>query len=284
MGQQLGTLAPCSHSWKGCVGEVRAGSRLSQGLALPSAPSWSPILPGPQGSPGDMQTLPSRPAALPRKAHGCYTPLGLGAGHRALGSACRVHERLKSHLLQEAPAPQAKDVTFLSGPCWLSAPPEDFSPHGAKAKWGCLTTPLSTRGVGRGWQSTALSLLGRGDAGCWPVAVRTSHPRGTEPCSGPWHPGDPRGGTSACAFQLARLGSRERVDSNYLFAGFSGHQKPQRGVPWSPEAESSRWAPKVKELGGRCVLGWGGTPYLGTAAWPAGTLSLCGRGRQRAGG
>lgn len=32
------------------------------------------------------------------------------------------------------------------------------------------------------------------------------------------------------------------------------------------------------------VLCWGRAPYLGTAAWPAGTTSLCGMGRQRARG
>lgn len=43
------------------------------------------------------------------------------------------------------------------------------------------------------------------------------------------------------------------------------------------------WAPASPQRRGAGPVLCGGTPYLGTAAWPAGTLRLCGRGRQRAG-
>lgn len=137
-------------------------------------------------------------------------------------------------------------------------PPERLS-HRAPARGG-LTSP-SARGRGaresRGWGCLA------GAGGCCQdvlpprVPGRGYHqaavdPQASLPGSGPGHPGLQRAGPG--------LGLR---------------LKPAVSLQVSVDTAS----PRDQELA--CPLP--GPPYLGTAAWPAGTLRLCGRGRQRAG-
>lgn len=147
---------------------------------------------------------------------------------------------------------------------------------------------LAASGEGRGW----LVMVNTPQEELLPQGPRAGDPPGgsCRPvditlCSGPWQTGGPRGGVYSSRLPSSQhvQGSQgERLDSKRLLRCQWARETPRASGSGALRS-GLRGQARARWEGPVCPC-WGGAPYLGTAAWPAGTLNLCGMGRQRAGG
>lgn len=204
-------------------------------------------------------------------------PVGalLSGPQGSLGS--RGHHRLALSHPQEGSrlppsrksCPSGEGCELLRPWCWPQPP--EHPPHQAKAR-GRLTSLRSTWargfGEGRGW-------------GCLVGAGRWLSGHAATPGS---LAGDTTGTAAAPNASGAAAGPQRHSRAQGLAPGDPSGRVGTWGRGWSPAVplQVSVTPASPQRQGAGPVLCWG-PPYLGTAAWPAGSLRLCGRGRQRAG-